>query len=183
MDDRQIVQLYFDRSERAIFETREKYGRLLFSVAYNILSSEGDSEECVDDTYMRAWQVIPPSKPNFLSAFLSKITRNLALNRYRQNKRRIRSLGADLIFEEISECVPATQGDVANDIELRDALNSFVMTLGAQNRLIFLKRYFYMCSVKDIAREMSMSQSAVKVALMRTRNKLREHLERAGISL
>lgn len=183
MEDRQIIALYFQRSEDAIAMTESKYGRLLFSVAYNILYSEGDSEECVSDTYMRAWQTIPPTVPNRLSAFLAKITRNIALNRYRDGKRRGRNLTAELIFDEIAECVPDSSGDIAKDIELREALNGFMAALDSGHRLIFLKRYFYMCPVKDIAREMGMTVSAVKVSLSRTRTKLREHLEREGIRL
>ncbi len=183
MEDRQIITLYFQRSEDAIAMTENKYGRLLFSVAYNILYSEGDSEECVSDTYMRAWQTIPPTVPNRLSAFLAKITRNIALNRYRDGKRKGRNLTAELIFDEIAECVPDSAGDIAKDMELRDALNGFMAALDRNHRLIFLKRYFYMCPVKDIAREMGMTVSAVKVSLSRTRVRLREHLEREGIRL
>lgn len=183
MDDRQIIKLYFQRSEEAITETRDKYGRLLFGIAYNILYSEGDSEECVDDTYMRAWQAIPPTIPKIFSAFLAKITRNIALNRYRQGKRKGRHPGAELIYDEIAECIPDSHRDIANDIELRDALNSFLTSLNSQHRKVFLKRYFYMCSINDIARDMGMTKANVKVSLSRTRGKLRDYLERSGINI
>lgn len=183
MDDKGIISLYFKRDQQAIAETKDKYGRLLFSVAYNILYSEGDSEECVDDTYMKAWQVIPPTVPAILSAFLSKITRNIALNRYRDGKRRGRNLTAELILDEIAEAVPDTGGDIAGDLALRDSLNRFLDSLERRQRVVFLKRYFYMCPTKDIARDMGMTQSAVKTSLSRTRAKLREHLEREGIRL
>ena len=183
MDDKGIISLYFKRDQQAIAETKDKYGRLLFSVAYNILYSEGDSEECVDDTYMKAWQTIPPTVPNRLSAFLAKITRNIALNRYRDGKRRGRNLTAELILDEIAEAVPDTNGDIAGDLALRDSLNRFLDSLERRQRMVFLKRYFYMCRTKDIARDMGMTQSAVKVSLSRTRTKLREHLEREGIRL
>ena len=183
MDDKGIISLYFKRDQQAIAETKDKYGRLLFSVAYNILYSEGDSEECVDDTYMKAWQTIPPTVPNRLSAFLAKITRNIALNRYRDGKRRGRNLTAELILDEIAEAVPDTGGDIAGDLALRDSLNRFLDSLERRQRMVFLKRYFYMCPAKDIARDMGMTSSAVKVSLSRTRAKLREHLEREGIRL
>ena len=99
MDDKRIIDLYFQRDERAIDETNVKYGKLLRHIAYNILHSFEDSEECVDDTYMRAWQAMPPQRPGILSAFLSKITRNLSINRYLQNKSRQKHVASDTIFE------------------------------------------------------------------------------------
>ncbi len=181
LDDSRIIELYFKRDEGAIDETRNKYGKLLFHIADNILGSDSDAEECVDDTYMRTWQVIPPNRPNFFSAFLSKITRNLALTRYGRMKRRISNTDTAHIFEEISESVPDGRGSIADDIALRDALNSFLSSMGEIPRRIFMKRYFYMCDIKGIAREMGLSVSNVKVTLWRSRLDLREHLEKEGI--
>lgn len=182
MDDKRIIELYFARDEDAIKATAAKYGRLLHGISYRILSSAEDSDECVNDTYMRAWQAIPPTRPSYLSAFLCKIVRNLSLNRYRR-ERRHRSMTAELIFEEIAECVPDTRCDIANDIVLRDALNGFVATLGAPQRRVFLLRYFYMRSVREIADEVGDTVGSVKTRLSRVRVSLREYLEREGINL
>lgn len=180
MDDNRIIELYFERDERAIEETRSSYGRLIYSVAYNILESAPDSEECENDTYLRTWENIPPTRPSYFSAFLSKISRNLAINRLRENKRR-RPLGAELIFEEMSDALPDTRGDITEDIELKDAINDFLASLDKTKRQIFMKRYFFMRDIKEIAREMNITAGSVKITLYRVRNELRDFLERRGI--
>ena len=180
MDDNAIIELFFGRDERAIDETKLKYGRLIYSVAYDIVKSAQDSEECENDTYYRAWQSIPPTRPNFFSAFLCKITRNLTLNRYRDGKRQP-ELFAEVIFDEICKALPDTDGDVTDDIELRDALNDFLASLGKTKRQIFMKRYFYMREIKEIAREMGLTSGGVKTMLFRLRAELREFLESRGI--
>ena len=183
MDDNKIIDLYFMRDERAIEYTDTKYGKLLNHVAFSILHSAPDSEECVNDTYMKAWGAMPPEKPNILSAFLCKITRNLSLNRYMQNKARNKVISLDNIFDEFSECVPDTSGPISDDIALRDAINGFLGSLSEPLRLIFVKRYFYMMSIKEIAIDMRISVSNVKVSLMRTRTKFKTYLEKAGINI
>ena len=183
MDDNRIIEFYFEREERAIEETRLKYGKLLHHVAFSILHSQPDSEECVDDTYMKAWQSIPPKNPSILSAFLCKITRNLSINRYLQNKTRYKMLATEKVFEEFAECVPDTHGKISDDIAIRDAINGFLATLNEIPRKIFIKRYFYMLPIKQISVEMKTSVSNVKVSLMRTREKFKAYLEKAGISI
>ncbi len=180
MDDQRIIELYFSRDERAIAETKSGYGRLLYSIAYNLLGNSADSEECESDTYVRAWNSIPPTRPRVFSAYLSKITRNLALNRLRNSKRQP-PLSTELIFAEIEEMLPADSGDAVSDIELRDALNGFLDSLNATKRRVFLKRYFFMRSTKDIARELDISVGNVKVILSRLRTELRDYLESRGI--
>ena len=180
MDDKGIIELYFERDERAIEETRSSYGRLIYSVAYNILESAPDSEECENDTYLRTWENIPPTRPSYFSAFLSKISRNLAINRLRENKRR-RPLGAELIFEEMADALPDTRGDITEDIELKDAINDFLASLDKTKLQIFMKRYFFMRDIKEIAREMNITAGSVKITLYRVRNELRDFLERRGI--
>lgn len=179
MDDRSIIELYFARDERAIDETRVSYGRLIYSVAMSILQSRPDSEECENDTYLRTWDSIPPNRPTYFSAYLTKITRNLAINTLRDRGRH--NVNVELIFDEIEEAVPDTEGDITEDIELRDALDAFLSSLPTTRRQIFVKRYFYMKSLKDIAREMSISKASVKVVLWRTRKELRDYLESRGI--
>ncbi|MBO7195828.1 MAG: sigma-70 family RNA polymerase sigma factor [Clostridia bacterium] len=180
MDDNKIIELYFARDERAIEETRASYGRLIYSVAYNILTSAPDSEECENDTYLRTWESIPPTRPNIFSAYLSRISRNLALNRLRDEKRR-RPLGTELIIDELAEALPDTAGDPIEEMELREALNGFLESLGKTARMIFVKRYFYMRQVKEIARELGISAGSVKITLWRVRKSLRDYLESRGI--
>ncbi len=183
MDDNKIIDLYFARDERAIKQTKAKYGKLLFGISYGILHSAPDAEECVDDTYMSAWGAIPPAKPTYFSAFLSKIVRNISFSRYNQNKRRTRNLVAEAVLDELAECIPAPAGDTAEDIAIRDCLNRFLSGLSSQNRIIFVKRYFFMRSIGEISDETGVSISAVKVALSRMRALLKERLEREDIYL
>ncbi len=181
MDDRKIVELYFERSESAIAETEKKYGRYCHSIAYNILASNEDAKECVNDTYMRAWGAIPPKKPEKLSAFLGKIVRNLALNRYAYNNAQRRSKNLDTVLSEVEEFLPSLEGDVSDGLAVKEAINSFAATLSERDRIIFVQRYFYLCSVADIARKRGISENNVKIILARTRNKLKVHLEKEGI--
>ncbi len=183
MEDSKIIDLYFARKEEAISRTDEKYGRLLYSLSYGILRSNGDAEECVSDTYMRTWQAIPPTRPTHLSAFLSKIVRNLSLSKYRENKKRRSVITTKLIYEELIDCIPDNRCDAADDIALRDALNGFLSGLNKTARVIFVKRYFFMRSTKEIASEVGIKAPNVKVVLSRTRKMLRDYLEREGINI
>ena len=178
MEDKRIIELYFDRDEAAIKETKSKYGKLLFSIAYRILGDRYDSEECENDTYLRAWNSIPPTRPNSFSAYLSRIIRNIAINRYHHNKRAIEM---NLILDELSEVIPDTSGDLAEDISLREALVSFVDGLDISKRMIFVKRYFYMMSVREISSDMEISAGTVKSSLSRMRIALKNHLTERGI--
>ena len=186
MDDRQIIALYNERSETALSETANKYGRYCRTIAYNILYNEEDSEECVNDTWMRAWESIPPQCPERLSAFLGKITRNLALNRYKNNTREKRGGGqAVLVLEELAECVPGTDSteQAVEEALLVEVLNGFLEELPVEKRKIFMRRYWYLSSVKEIGLDFGMSESNVKMTLLRLREKLRKVLEKEGILL
>ena len=178
LDDKRIIELYLARDDQAIVETQTSYGRLIYSVARNILWDEGECEECESDTYLRAWNSIPPTIPEILSAFLAKITRNLALNRLRDRKRR---LDVELIYDELAEAIPDTSGELCDDIALRDAFNDFISSLDKTKRRIFVKRYFYMCSVREIARDIGATEGSIKVSLSRTRQMLRQYLTERGI--
>lgn len=182
MDDNRIIELYFARDERAIEETKSKYGRLLLSIAYRILGNRFDSEECESDTYFRTWNSIPPTRPISLSAYLSRITRNIAINRYRRGKKR-REGEMEIILDELSEVFSDVDGDPIAEIELRDAMNSFVMGLDLTKRHIFLKRYYYMMSLYDISGDMDMSIGTVKSHLSRMRAALKKHLTERGITI
>lgn len=184
MDDSKIIELYWQRNEAAISQTHEKYGRYCHSIAYNILYSNEDAEECVNDTYVKTWEAIPPARPTKFSAFIGKITRNLALDRYDESKAQKRDGGIIEALDELAECIPDPQSEeIADDGELGEAINGFLASLSKRKRIIFMKRYWYCCSVKDIACDLGMSESNVKVTLMRTRNDLREYLTRKGINI
>lgn len=185
MEDKQIVDLYFARAEAAISETQKKYGRYCHYIAYNILYFDQDAEECVNDTYIKAWNAMPPHRPTQLSAFLGKITRNTALDRYAYMKAQKRSGEVALILDEMEQCIPdeRNSGSLADELALKEAVNGFLRSLPAQTRVVFVRRYWYMSPVKEIARDYGMTVSNVKVTLLRTRNKFREYLEKEGIEV
>ena len=186
MDDQQIIALYWQRSELAIGQSEQKYGPYCRSIAHNILACREDEEECVNDTWLRAWDAMPPHKPTKLAAFLGKITRNLALNRREKQSAQKRGGGqVELALEELTECVPGGQSPehVIDDLALKNLLNRFLRELNPQARTIFLRRYWYLCPVKDIARMDNLTQSKVKMTLLRSRARLREMLEEEGFCL
>ncbi len=186
MDDRQIIELYNERSEAAISATADKYGKYCYSVAYHILYNEQDSEECVNDTYLRTWEAIPPQCPDKLSAFLGKITRNLALNRYRYYVREKRGCGqVPLVLDELQECVPAPNSteQAVEEKHLVEVLNRFTRELPVEKRMMFVRRYWYMSSIGEIAEDFEISEGNVKMTLLRIRNKLKQTLEKEGIVL
>ena len=183
MDDRAIIDLYIARSERAISETDKKYGRYCRYIARNILRSDTEAEECVDDAYMNTWSAIPPAEPRSLRTFVGRITRNLALGRYEHDHARKRYAGAESAIEEIEELISAPEEDLIDTMALRDGLNEFLGTLTRRARIIFVKRYWYLSSIKDIAAETGASESSVKVSLYRTRCELKKFLEKKGITI
>lgn len=186
MDDSQIVELYWSRQEAAISETKNKYGNYLFSIATHILARYEDAEESVNDTYLGAWNAMPPHRPAMLSTFLGKITRRLALKKHRMNTAGKRNgTEADLSLEELAECIPAghTTEEQADNRELVSVLNGFLSELPESQRQIFVCRYWYCDSIAEIAHRFSMGHSNVKMTLLRTREKLRLRLEKEGFSL
>lgn len=186
MEDSQIIELYWKRSELAITETQKKYAGLCHSIAFNILADQGDAEECVNDTWLKAWNGIPPQRPRCLSAFLSRITRNQALKRYERNNAQKRGGGqVPLALEELSGCIPDPMAitQVGSEGELTRLLNEFLSRLQPQTRKIFLRRYWNLEPVRDIAKACGISESKAKVTLFRTRKKLKEYLEQEGIAL
>lgn len=182
MDDNLIIDLYWKRSEAAISETDRKYGPYCRSIAYGILQNHEDSEECVSDTWLRAWEAMPPQRPNRLSAFLGKITRNLALDRFDYHHAAKRSAAFDQLLSELNECIPDRRDDYAQ-LELTQLLNHFLRSLPREHRNLFLRRYWYCESIEDLAKRYTMSQSAVKSNLFRTRNKLKAYLEKEGVGI
>ena len=186
MEDKQIVDLYWERSEAAISESANKYGRYCHSIAYRILFDEQDSRECVNDTWLKAWDSMPPHRPALLSAFLGKITRNLAINRYHFDRTQKRGGGElTVAMEELRDCIPGPQSveSVADDLVLKDVIGRFLAQISADDRRIFLQRYWYFCQIKEIAKDYGMTQSRVKMSLLRSREKLRAMLEKEGVWL
>lgn len=178
MDDQHIVALYWDRDQTAIVKTQSKYGSYCHSIAESILANASDAEECVNDTYLQAWQSIPPQKPNNLRTYLGKITRNIAINRLRAQKRQKRNPEFLISLEELSACIPApTQ---AEDETLTHLLNEFLGSIDALDRKLFVGRYWYGRSVKAMAEGYAMTPNAISVRLSRTREKLKTFLIERG---
>ena len=186
MDDDMILDLYWARSESAINETAKKYGRYCSAIANNILRNNEDAEECVNDTYLKTWDTVPPQRPAIFRAFLGKIARNLSLNEYKKQKTKKR--GGDevaLMYNELEDCVPSGN-NVETEFEsslIIEAINSFLLSLENESRIVFVRRYWYADPIGAIAARFLMSESKVKSMLFRTRNTLKKHLENEGVIL
>lgn len=179
MEDEKIISLYFSRDQSAVEQTKIKYGGMCYSVAHAILRSREDSEECVNDTYLAAWNAIPPNKPQNLGCFLAKIARNLSLKRYQYNHVKKRNRDVTVSLTELGEVLPG-DGDIADEAELRELgghISVFLRSLGVQERTAFVRRYWFFDGVRDIARSLNCTQSKVKSMLMRTRKKLANYLK------
>ena len=178
MDDRKIVDLYWARDEHAILESDKKYGRMLNSLSYSLLSSREDAEECVNDTYLDAWRAMPTARPEFLGAFLSKITRRISVDRFRAKHREKRG-GMENLTEELSECVSGgrTPSEEYDDRRVGEELNAFLHGQPKEKRVMFVLRYFYSSSIDEIAEKMGISESKVKTTLFRMRAELKQRLE------
>ena len=181
MDDKTIIDLYWNRSESAISETDKKYGKYCYSIAYNILTNNEETEESVSDTYMAAWKAIPPQRPSNLATFIGKITRHLAIDRWRSRNRHKRGGGEIVLaLEELEDCVADDQ-TVEKAYERKQmalVFNHFLESLPETERRIFLCRYWYMDSISDIAKFFGFSESKVTSMLYRTRKKLRAELQK-----
>lgn len=183
MEDRQIVDLYWERSESAIKETEKKYGRYCHYIAYQILRDDEDAKEVVNDTYLKAWQTIPPKRPQAFKAYVGMISRHLAFDIYEAKHTQKRGQ-IPLVLEELSECLPGEDGsDIGAGIALRDSMNAFLRALPQKTRNIFIRRYWYTSSLAEIADEYAMKESAVGMLLLRTRKKLKTHLQKEGFHL
>ncbi len=184
MEDAQIVDLYWQRSDMAISETNQKYGRYCHTIAYNICGSNEDAEECVNDTWLRAWNLMPDQRPTALSAFLGRITRNFAINCMRAKKRVKRGGGEAVVaLDELKECIPGGTDpeQVLEEKELERTIGTFVSGLPETERKIFVMRYWYLAPIQEIADCMDFSLGKVKSSLFRTRRKLRTYLQEEGL--
>lgn len=186
MEDKQIISLYFQRDERAIAETQAKYGSYCFHIALSILNSTADSEECVNDTFLRAWNSIPPHRPLHLKLFLGRITRNLSIDRLRSNTAQKRGNGETaLALEELSQCISA-DGDPADALELKElqqAVGRFVHTLPRRERNLFLCRYFYLEAYSVLAKRFHIREANARLILSRVRQKLHDFLTKEGFEV
>ena len=183
MDDQKIVDLYWARDEDAILHTQRKYGGSCLTIANNILNNSQDAEECVNDSYLKVWNLIPPERPRSLFAFLSRIVRNISLDRYRFNRADKRSRHADVMFSELEECISDESLADVSEEGVVDALNRFLVTLDQETRLLFVRRYWYMDSNQTLAKTFSLSENVIRQRLFRAREKLKEFLEKEGIGL
>lgn len=182
MDDSQIIQLYLERSEDAIEKTKLKYGNFCFRIAHNILKNKEDAEECEIDAYLKVWSSIPPQKPSILKPYLGKIVRNLALQRYEYYSAQKRNSKLEIAFSEIEECVTGLRS-IEGEYDAEDlgkAVSRFLHATDREPRIIFIRRYWYTDSVKEIAVRFGISESKVKSSLFRTRNKLKFYLQKEG---
>ncbi len=184
MTDDEIIDLYWKREETAITESEIQYGRYCYSISYRILNSHEDSKECVNETWLNAWNVIPPQRPDKLSLFLGRITRNLSFDKFRADRAAKRG-GGEIAFvlEELEECLPAVNKTekAALDKELIEVINRFLYSLPNRECNIFLLRYWYSNPLKEIALKLSMTENNVKASLFRSRTKLKAYLEKEDI--
>ena len=179
MDDSKIVDMYWARDEKAIDESDKKYGRMLSSLSYSLLSSREDAEECVNDTYLDAWGAMPEARPQYLGAFLSKITRRLSIDRFRSKHREKRG-GIDNSLSELSECIPSGD-DYESQLDgkaITKAIDAFLYSKSQEKRAMFILRYFYSKSITEIALRVGVGESKVKTTLHRMRQELRDILEK-----
>jgi RNA polymerase sigma-70 factor (ECF subfamily) len=185
MEDLQIIEMYWLRDEAAISETDKKYGRLLHSIANNILSKCQDAEETVSDTYSKAWDAMPPQRPKFLAAYLGRITRNISINYWHKNRAKKRDCNAEILLSELNNCIPSTQ-NVEEEMETREltkVINGWLRSLSQDDRVLFMKRYWYGDAVKDLAIECGTTPNKLVGRIYRLRQSLRNVLESEGIFL
>lgn len=186
MEDREIIGLYWRRSEQAVEATAEKYGGYCASIAGRVLNDPEDAKECVNDAWLSAWNSIPPQKPEKLSVYLGRLTRNLSLNRAKARAAEKRGGGQrELALAELEECVPDPRGveEAVEERELTAALNRFLRAQSEPRRSIFIRRYWYLVPVRELAEEYGMSENAMASLLFRMRGKLRRFLEQEGIQI
>jgi RNA polymerase sigma-70 factor (ECF subfamily) len=184
MDDRKIIQLFFSRSQDAISELSQKYGKFCYRIAMNILKNREDAEETENDTYLKVWNSIPPACPDVLRAYIGRITRNLSLSRYRYNHREKRDGHLQVFLSELEDCIPAPQNvEASTDDTVSNAICAFLAHQDSKTRSLFIRRYFYMESISALAKDFGMKESNVSTKLNRVRIKLKCYLEKEGISV
>ena len=183
IDDEKIIELFFERSEQGIRELDNKYGKICHNLSYHIVGSRQDAEECVNDAYLGAWNTIPPIRPKPLLSYIIKIVRNISLKMYWRKEAGKRSSHYTIALEEIEACIPASQ-NIENEIEARElacVIEGFLDTLTLENRVIFMRRYWFSDSYKDIAGFVGLSEKSISVRLTRIRKKMKQYLIERGV--
>lgn len=183
MSDEEIINLYWSRQENAISETDKKYGNYCNTISLNILQNIEEAKECVNDTYLKVWNTIPPQRPNVFKAYLGKITRNLAINKYEKKIAKKRDYTLEIALEELNECI-ISNNNVEKEFnynELVNMLNVFLSKLSKNKRKIFLERYWYLYSIKEISYRNKISENNAKVTLLRIRKQLKKYLKEGGL--
>ncbi len=184
MNDTDIIDLYFKRDESAIIATKDKYHHKLSGLAFKITRNKEDCEECINDTYLKAWNTIPPHKPKFFFAYISKICRFICFGKLDYNNAKKRQGETIALTDELLECIPSYLSDISIESQfLKEILENFLDDLSKENRLLFMRRYWFFESISEIAIRYNISESKVKTSLFRTRNKLKIQLEKEGINL
>ena len=185
MENSQIIALYFKRDEAAISETAEKYGTFCHGIALNILSINADADECVNDTYLQAWNSIPPQKPGKLGAWLGKVVRNIAYDLWKRNHRKKRYAGMEQLLNELEDCIPspATVEREIEEQELTEIINTWLASLSRNDRILFMRRYWNGETVAMLAQESGTSQANMAKRMYRLRQNLKSRLEKEGYSL
>lgn len=183
MDDSKIIELFYARSEQAIMELSAKYGKVCIKISKNILKNIRDTEECVNDAYLGAWNTIPPQNPNPLLTYICRIVRNISIKKYHSNTSIKRNSFYDTALDELEQCI-ASSKSVEAEIsakELTRLIDDFLDTLDAESRILFVRRYWYSYSVKELAEQLELKNNTVSVRLSRIRDKLRDYLNKEGI--
>ena len=185
IDDEKIIEMFFERSEQGIRELDIKYGKVCHNLSYHIVGSRRDAEECVNDAYLGAWNTIPPQNPNPLLTYICRIVRNLSIMKYHANTAIKRNSFYDAALDELEDCLASSETveDKLTAKELSDALDQFLDTLDQENRVIFVRRYWYSDSISEIAERLHMSKNNVSVRLSRTRERLKNYLKKEGYIL
>ena len=185
MEDIDIVELFFQRSEEAVAEAQKKYGTFCRKLAMDLLREPRDAEECVNDTWQAAWQTIPPQRPGMLGAYLGRITRNLAISRFRKNTAQMRTEGLTVLLTELEQCVPAGQNteSAVEAILLGDYISNWLETLSADDRALFLRRYWFGESLRELAQAAGTGEGHLAQRMYRLRQQLKKALEKEGVIL
>ncbi len=183
MNDEEIINLYWERQERAIYETEKKYGKYCNTITFNILQNNEEAKECINDTYLKIWNNIPPQRPKMLKVYIGKIARNLAINQYERKKAKKRDYTLEIALEELNECI-SLNNNVEKELdynELVNELNNFLEQLSEEKRKIFIERYWYLYSIKEISANNKISENNVKIILLRLRKQLKNYLKEGGL--
>lgn len=185
MEDMQIIALYHQRDESAIVETEKKYGKFCKSIAHNILANAEDAKECVNDTYLRVWNAIPPQQPTCFRAWIGRIVRNIALHRWEHNNAQKRSRNMETMLSELEECLPSANNiaQAEDAAAIRECLNRWLASCERDDRILFVRRYWNGIPLKDLAEEQEISAARLAQKMYRLRNDLRKALEQEGITL